>query len=408
MEPWVVCLATVVFEEGKGHIVEFIAPDVLSDSDKAQLAYLAIPDSLAFASTSVDAIHTFRLRYSSPIPLGSCPLSNQKFAFGFSLFRQQADKHAHRGASQKSFVILTNITFLHLWSKVCTIIGYTQGPDSLILSKALSEISKWPDPKGYCESLDFFGNQLTLGEPGFRDIHLSEVFGEIFPALWHIWEALLIGLPILVVCLGDASRVSQAVLSCLSLLSPWEYQGDYRPYLPVFDKDYQIIVHNPTACIVGVTSALAVEQLSPSFPLVLVLDSEKATVKGKTRVISGGACSLFMNPEVTSKSGGSRSIWSMGSSNQLRLYCSSDEQTCRTGNEHIIRETFRLNTEAVLNAFNACKSFSEEDCIRNVKVPAKLGSVAISQRKLENFLRNVARGPNLRVWLQQRLNRNQN
>ena len=403
-----VCLATVTFEEGKGHIVDGIAPDILNASEKAQLAYLAIPDSLSFASKSVDTIHTFRLRYTSPIPLGSCPLSNHRFIFGVSLFRQQADPLAHRGASQKSFVVLSNTPFLHLWTKVCTILGYCPTVDSSMLTKALSEISSWPSYVSNPTNLDFFGNTLTLGETGFRDIHLTEVFGEIFPALWHLWEALLIGLPILVVCPGDASRVSRAVLSCLSLLSPWQYQGDYRPYLPVFDKDYQTFATNPSACIVGVTSALAIEQLSHSFPIVLVLDSEKVSMPAKTRVVSGGACSLFINPDVASKSGGTRSIWSLGSSSQLRLYCGRDEQACKTGNEHVIREVFRLNTEAVLNAFSACRSFTEEDCIRDMKVPEKLGSVIIARRKFENFLQNVSRGPNLRVWLQQRLNRNQN
>jgi hypothetical protein len=273
--------------------------------------------------------------------------------------------------------------------------------DENLINHALMEIRGWPHPSSFPDRVDFFGNSLTVDAPCFREIHLNEVFSEILPALWHLWEALLVGLPILVVCQGDAARVSRAVLSCVSLLSPWNYQGDFRPYLPIFDGDYKSFAVDPKSCIVGVTSSLAAQQLSNSFSLVLVLDSGGVEIPGKILVVNGGACSLFVSPEVTSKSGGTRPAWNLGSSSDhLRLYCTRDEGICRKGNEHVIRETFRKNTEAVVKAFKGTKGFTEDECMRNLKIPEKLGTVELSPRKFSIFMENVVRGPNLRPWLQ--------
>jgi hypothetical protein len=400
-EAWVVCLASVVFEEGQGHSIDSIAPDVLSEADASLLAFLSIPDSVSSASKSVDSLHSFRLRYTSPLPLGSCPLSNHRFSFGLALFRQERCIASVRGATQRSIVVLSDYPLLHLWTKVCTILSYFSDQEPSLIHRALSEIRAWPLLASNPSQVDFFGNTLAIDTVGFREIRLNEVFGEILPALWHLWEALLIGLPILIVCQGDASRASRAVLSCLSLLSPWPYQGDYRPYLPIFDRDYSQFLASPKSCIVGVTSSLAAEQLSKNFALILVLDAAETVLEGKVRAVASTACSLFMSPEVTSRSGGTRSIWSLGSSHHLRLFCNRDDQACKIGSEPVIREIFRKNTETVVKSFNATGIVSETELINSIKIPTKLGSLEMSERKMQMFLENVARGPNLRAWLNQ-------
>lgn len=56
--------------------------------------------------------------------------------------------------------------------------------------------------------------------------------------LWSIWQLVLINQPILVV--GDNPSIcSEGILAMISLISPLEYVGDYRPYFTIYDPDYK-------------------------------------------------------------------------------------------------------------------------------------------------------------------------
>jgi hypothetical protein len=52
--------------------------------------------------------------------------------------------------------------------------------------------------------------------PFFHDVRLVEIFGEITPALWRVWEAVMVGASVLIFSPGDASKVSKAVTACIS------------------------------------------------------------------------------------------------------------------------------------------------------------------------------------------------
>jgi hypothetical protein len=61
---------------------------------------------------------------------------------------------------------------------------------------------------------------------------------------------------------ADAPNVtSEAIFSILSLISPLEYIGDYRPYFTICDPDYKIIIEESKRkmmrnIIIGVTNPL--------------------------------------------------------------------------------------------------------------------------------------------------------
>ena len=56
-EKWLVCIASVVFEESSGHMIYSIAPSVLSEEDSRVLSFLSIHDSLSSSNKSADTIH---------------------------------------------------------------------------------------------------------------------------------------------------------------------------------------------------------------------------------------------------------------------------------------------------------------------------------------------------------------
>jgi hypothetical protein len=130
---------------------------------------------------------------------------------------------------------------------------------------------------------------------------------------------------------------------------------------------------------------LAAEQLSNSFPVILALDSINLNFPTKIKVTSGISSGLFLDAKVTSRSSGTRPLWAVAAGNApLRLLIPQNERVVKTGNEHVIREVFRINTETVL------KSVSEKNIPRLI-------NVELHPKKLRQFYENALNGPNLRL-----------
>ncbi len=92
--------------------------------------------------------------------------------------------------------------------------------------------------------------------------------------IWAVFEALLVGKPILVI--GQTPPdVGAVVLGLISLIAPAPYGGDYRPYLPIYDKDFDSIFQTmvPASTVVGVTNPLC-ERWAGSWPVVVRLGGD--------------------------------------------------------------------------------------------------------------------------------------
>eukprot|EP00820_Chromera_velia_P014597 Cvel_24747.t1-p1 / transcript=Cvel_24747.t1 / gene=Cvel_24747 / organism=Chromera_velia_CCMP2878 / gene_product=Protein DENND6 homolog, putative / transcript_product=Protein DENND6 homolog, putative / location=Cvel_scaffold2718:17876-25237(+) / protein_length=1492 / sequence_SO=supercontig / SO=protein_coding / is_pseudo=false len=78
-------------------------------------------------------------------------------------------------------------------------------------------------------------------EPGmFREVNVYACLHTLAPFLWHLWELILCGDPVLVLS-PSAEMCSDTVLALLSLISPVEYSGDFRPYFNTFDPDFRTL-----------------------------------------------------------------------------------------------------------------------------------------------------------------------
>ncbi|KAG9390363.1 Stabilization of polarity axis [Carpediemonas membranifera] len=90
-------------------------------------------------------------------------------------------------------------------------------------------------------------------------------------SLWACFEAVLTGRSILV--FGAHPRnVGLTVLGLLTLTDPCPFGGDYRPYLPIYDRDFDKIFTTPPpkATIVGVTNPVC-ERWLESWDVVIHL-----------------------------------------------------------------------------------------------------------------------------------------
>ncbi len=65
---------------------------------------------------------------------------------------------------------------------------------------------------------------------GLRKIHL----------LWKIWELVITNEPFMVIA-DSPSFSSEAVLGFVSLISPLEFKGDFRPYFTIYDPEYKVL-----------------------------------------------------------------------------------------------------------------------------------------------------------------------
>ena len=88
----------------------------------------------------------------------------------------------------------------------------------------------------------------------FHSLNLFTIFHSHLHNLWYLWELTLTGAPLLVLTRSPASS-SSAVLALLSLISPIEYRGDYRPYFTIYSADFK---HYSQLCDVDPSSLPAV------------------------------------------------------------------------------------------------------------------------------------------------------
>jgi hypothetical protein len=145
-----------------------------------------------------------------------------------------------------------------------------------------------------------------------------EIFYSLAQGLWHVWDALIVGIPILMVSFGDPGMCSRLVIAATTLISPLRYKGDVRPFLSIYDPQYdQYKSLQFSFSIVGVSSPVAFEQLigGSSFGVMIHVgtgsshDEEAQFLlqsKGWIRVCKSLQASLWVSDMVTSICSGTR------------------------------------------------------------------------------------------------------
>lgn len=81
-----------------------------------------------------------------------------------------------------------------------------------------------------------YGQQELEASP-FGDVDLFTPLRGALPQLWALWELLLLGLPLMVAAPAPGA-CSAAVVALLSLLAPFPFSLDWRPYFTIHDAAF--------------------------------------------------------------------------------------------------------------------------------------------------------------------------
>ncbi|PRW56114.1 DENND6A-like [Chlorella sorokiniana] len=133
-----------------------------------------------------------------------------------------------------------------------------------------------------CLLPDAYGQQELEPSP-FGDCDCFTPLRGVLPQLWALWELLLLGQPLMVVA-PSPGACSAAVAALLSLLAPFPYSLDWRPYFTIHDATFPRLAagETPTAAnglpmLLGLTNLYFLKAL-PEWPNVLSTGYTAATL----------------------------------------------------------------------------------------------------------------------------------
>lgn len=203
------------------------------------------------------------------------------YLYGYTYFLQRRDTSRPRGYFQKSLVILSHLPYVGLFHRVIARLGpvfFEHG--MVVLESFVHDVVRWPSPEpGLTLSVSVLGTLLhaslphgveaqngdgmqlgtSLSHPILASVPpapLLQVFYELLPDLWRLWECMLTSEPILVVG-RDPRTTSDAVWHLIDLIRPIPIAGDFRPYFHIHDYDFRAFVSRatpPTGVVLGTTN----------------------------------------------------------------------------------------------------------------------------------------------------------
>lgn len=283
---WISCFCVVTFDLELGQVIEKVFPEhyFLTDVERANICYLAFPDSNS--GCMGDTQFHFRIRSSHRAKQVSKSLDNalQKdldHYFGHVSFRQVKDSSIKRGYFQKSVVLISRLPFINLYLNIVKTVApeYYENGD-IALETVCYQIDKWSNPSpGQTHQLPIMGDVLQVTIPpcktkfieskiGVKTISPStdfscrfnppfyKHFSQIVSHLTLLWELVLLGEPIIV--MAPSPTISSEAVQCLvSLIQPLKFVCDYRPYFTIHDselKEYTSKTQPIPRVILGVTN----------------------------------------------------------------------------------------------------------------------------------------------------------
>jgi hypothetical protein len=229
-----------------------------------------------------------------------------------------------------------------------------------------SESSPTTNPENNAPDLQYILNDLGIQERGlFQDINLFNVFKfDKLHLLWKLWELVITNQPLLVIS-DSPSECSETVFGLISLISPLEFNGDYKPYFTIYDPAYKVyqeqyerkVINN---AILGVTNPLFLKSFK-NFPNILHLEKDYEIANAKQKPV---------NYLVSTGK-----FYTVADKNLPQTMLKQTSQETSAINNSIIRKAFRSFTEAFLNKFdeyfimqgNDIKKFDEKSFIKFIE-----------------------------------------
>ncbi|KAB7507083.1 Protein DENND6B [Armadillidium nasatum] len=321
---WAYAICVVTFDLELGQAMELVYPShcELSERERANICYLAFPDSNSGLIGNVQ--FPFRIRMCPETRQNLIQTSSSNFnekypvslkgdigyLYGYIYFRQVKDKSLKRGYFQKSVVLLSSLPFVSLFSHIMEIIApeyFERGEASL--EAACHDIDQWLPPLPGPLTLPLHGNLIKVRIPSGQDkmgnitqssntesvtatpsivipnphdIPAFPILAPVLPYLNLLWELILIAEPFVVMATSPTTAANM-VQTLVSLISPLKYCGDYRPNFTIHDsefKEYTIRASAPPNVILGVTNPFFAKTLQ-HWPHIIRVCKEAGSGKAK-------------------------------------------------------------------------------------------------------------------------------
>lgn len=483
---WITCICIVNFDLEYGQKLEKMIPSIdFDDNLLSTICFSSFPDCNIYKR---DTIFTFKVcrernKYGKPT----------QYYYGYVFFRQEKDTRISRGYLQKSVVIITKSNFVKLFTNVISLIGesyfkYGEG----LLEPIIFNISKWPRPLlNKTLELPILGHILKFKVPPVRNgtfifspkqindddydydydegdnkdindklshyetyltYHTVDIyypFRNMLKYLTSFWELMLLCKPILVLS-SNPTISSQSVLALVSLISPLEYQGDFRPFITIHDQDFKLFSdqkHIKEDCIlIGGTNPYFLKSLE-HFPNIITLGDDYRDIRMIKRIKysftdednNGEGNKNDENDDIHQKKNfyssnefknkfisKHKSIFNQNDSDMMKKIkkidskkplSSSHNENIIKSNDRIVREYYHYKTKDFLRPLedfisslipdplvftpfcniNIMKSFTESSCISYL-IEKKISSSKIA------FYTDFIRTKNFKMWFRRKKN----
>jgi hypothetical protein len=279
---WLKAVAIVDFDVKQGQKVSVMVPDDACTTEvKKRVALLSLPDS--YSGHAGNMLFSFRVRTNPELYTQST--EKRSYLYGHAFFSRERDSTVSRGFRQRSVVFLTEKPYAALYRTLADVTGplfFEIGEE--VLKTIVCDVGNWPAAfPGRKMSLPVAGIVLSyripflhwdrnkLLEPTikqsaamtmspavksiydvfsisgqdynglFQSIGLYSTFGpSLAPSLWQVWELLMCGESLMVYA-PTPDLCSRAVFSLVSLLGPFPFSGDFRPYFTIYDSDFETL-----------------------------------------------------------------------------------------------------------------------------------------------------------------------
>jgi len=258
------------------------APHIPDMADKSQMLARRFSRRLKRHLSIRSATESPNPETAAPMPLAPTHSSRStSYLYGYTFFLQRRDATNRRGYFQKSLVILTHLPYVSLFTELVARLGpsfFAHGPT--VLELVVRDIVQWPAPRpGAALELPLMGTLMHVllphghepqrsdgmrtGEHAMAPLLASvpqssmlDVFCEVLPDLWRLWECLLLAEPLLVVG-HDPRTTSEAIWHLVDLIRPVPWAGDFRPFFHIHDYDFRAFVGRatpPSGALLGTTN----------------------------------------------------------------------------------------------------------------------------------------------------------
>ena len=285
---WAHGICVVTFDLELGQAIESVHPPhvALGETDRTNICYLAFPDSNS--GVMGDSQFHFRIRLNQSADQTPrtahlskkssvhkefnrrCPNAlqfDQDYLFGFAYFRQVKDASIRRGYYQKSVILLSKLPLITLFNQTVSVIArkFFDGGE-VALEASCGDLDRWPLPMpGHALELPLMGNVFQIHLPSLstrsvesagETVSLSPDHGDLLPSydevdlftcllpvvdhLDLLWELVLTAEP-MVVMASTPAICSSAVQFLTTIIYPFSYAADYRPFYTIHDSDFKEI-----------------------------------------------------------------------------------------------------------------------------------------------------------------------